>query len=73
MADGIFSQMFGAPVGDVTGTVFTGLAAVLTLYVAAKLITTPDALASVVTVWTAMINMVTSVTSTVIGLFRERL
>ena len=73
MADGIFSQIFGAAVGDVSGAVFTGLATVLTLYVAAKVITTPGALASIVTVWSAMIKMVTDVTTSVIGLFREKL
>ena len=73
MADGIFSQLLGAPVGDVTSQVFTGLAMVLTLYVAAKVITTPGALASIVTVWSAMIKMVTDVTTSVISLFKEKL
>lgn len=72
MAEGIFSQLFGAAVGDVTTAVFSGLGIVLTLYVAVKLFQSPDALASVVSVWKSMITMVTEVTTSVIGLFREK-
>ena len=72
VAESIIAQLFGAPVGDVASAVLTGLAGVLIIYTVVKLIITPGALAAVVSVWIAMINMVTGVVSTVINLFREK-
>jgi len=72
VAESIIAQLFGAPVGDVTTAVLTGLAGVLIVYTVVKIVITPGALAAIVSVWLAMIKMVTDVVTVVITLFREK-
>ena len=72
VAESIIAQLFGAPVGDVTTAVLTGLAGVLIVYTVVKVVITPGALAAIVSVWLAMIKMVTDVVTMVITLFREK-
>ena len=71
-AENIIAQLFGAPVGDVATGVLTALAGVLVVYTVVKLIITPGALKAVVSVWIAMITMVTNVVAQIVTLFREK-